>query len=114
LKILNLIPKMFFDPPRTIANWLFGTKQKKMLNEILKDTDLQFAKWAVIELLNWKNKEKLNNPILKISGTYDKLIPPQKDNNTKLIEQGTHFMIVDEADKISSVINQYIEENIES
>jgi len=107
-KLLKFIPHYFFDPPRIIANWVFGAKKKKLLNEILDDTDLKFAKWAIIELVNWKNKEKLSNPILKIVGTNDKLIPPKEDKNQRLIDKGQHFMIVDKAEEISRIINNEI------
>ena len=107
-RLLKIIPQFLFDPPRIIANWVFGAKKKKLLNQFLDDTDLKFAKWAVNELTNWKNNEKLSNPILKIGGTNDKLIPPLKDNNQRLIDKGEHFMIVDKADEISRIINNEI------
>lgn len=77
-----------------------------MLSQILDETDLKFAKWAVNELLNWKNSEKISNPILKIGGTNDKLIPPKRDKNQRLIDKGEHFMIVDRAEEISQIINE--------
>jgi len=107
-ELLEFMPKIFFDPPRAIANWTFGTKKKKLLKHILDDTDLNFAKWAVNELVNWKNDEKLSSPILRIVGTKDKLIPPKKENCQKLIDKGEHFMIVDRADEISQIINKEI------
>ena len=107
-KLVKLIPQKLFDPPRIIANWIFGAKQKKLLNQILNDTNLRFAKWAVNELLNWKNEENLTNRVLKIVGTNDKLIPPDKDIKLKLIEGGEHFMIVDKAEEISQIINEEI------
>ena len=105
-KLLKLIPQFIFDPPRIIADWIFGAVNKKLLNQILNDTDLYFAKWAVNQLTNWSNIEKLSNPVLKIGGTHDKLIPPNK--NQRLIEKGEHFMIVDRADEISQIINEII------
>jgi len=108
LKIVPLVPTFLFNPPRVIANWLFGTQQKKLLNEILDDTDLSFAKWSINVLVNWKNKEKVTNPTLKIGGTQDKLIPQKKSNNVRLLEQGAHFMIVDRADEVSNMINEKI------
>ena len=107
-KLLKFIPQIFFDPPRIIATWLFGAKKKKLLKQILDDTDLKFAKWAVNELVNWRNEEILSNRILKIGGTNDKLIPPKKDEYQKLIDKGEHFMIVDRADEISQIINAEI------
>ena len=106
--MLKFIPPILFDPPRFIANWVFGAKKKKLLKQILDDTDLKFAKWAVNELVNWENEEMLSNRILKIGGTNDKLIPPRKDDNQRLIEKGEHFMIVDRADEISRIINDEI------
>lgn len=105
-KLLKLIPQFLFDPPRIIADWIFGAVNKKLLNQILNDTDLFFAKWAVNQLTNWSNIEKLSNPVLKIGGTHDKLIPPNK--NQRLIEKGEHFMIVDRAYEISQIINEII------
>ena len=71
---------------------------------------MSFAKWAVQELTNWKNETRLEN-VLKICGTKDKLIPPSKDSTEiHLIEKGAHFMIVDRADEISSIINNRIDE----
>jgi pimeloyl-ACP methyl ester carboxylesterase len=106
-KLLSLIPEALFNPPKRIAHFLFGTKQKKLLNSILNETDLKLAKWSVNELINWKNETKLNN-VLKISGSNDKLLPI-KDKNAIIIEKGEHFMIVDRAKEISEIINKRLE-----
>ena len=88
-KLLKLIPQFLFDPPRIIADWIFGAVNKKLLNQILNDTDLYFAKWAVNQLTNWSNIEKLSNPVLKIGGTNYKLGPI--DKNQKLIKKSLAF-----------------------
>ncbi len=93
-------------PPKAIAHFMFGTDKKELLNSILNGTDLNFAKWAIRELMNWKNQTRLSN-LLKIGGAKDKLLPP-KGGNTILIEQGEHFMIVDKAEEISEIINRKI------
>lgn len=108
--IVNWIPKEFFNPPKFLAHWIFGTRRKKLLNAILDDTDLVFAKWAIQELLTWKNVEKIANPCLKISGTKDKLIPPNNAKNINLIKNGEHFMIADKAVEISQIINNELNE----
>lgn len=104
-QLITIIPKTLLNPPRIIANWLFGTKEKELLNQILNDTDWRFAKWAVNELLRWDNQEKVSNQLLKISGTSDKLIPPSDENNLKLVHNGEHLMIIDKAESISQLIN---------
>lgn len=102
--IIKLIPKRLFNPPRKLAYYVFGTNQKVLLNSILDDTDLTFAKWAVNELCNWKNEKSITN-LIQICGTKDKLIPPTKARNILLIKGGEHFMIVDKAQEISQLIN---------
>ena len=47
---MKLIPAKNFNPPKSIANFVFGTKQTKLLNAVLDDTALKFAKWAVGQL----------------------------------------------------------------
>ncbi|MCT4666136.1 MAG: alpha/beta hydrolase [Flavobacteriales bacterium] len=107
-KIFKIIPESLFDPPRIVANWVFGAKNRSLLNQILNDTDQSFAKWAINELMNWKNDEKISTPVLKIGGTNDLLLPSHKGENQELINKGTHFMIVDKADEISQIINREI------
>ncbi len=105
--LLPLVPKQGFDMPRILAGKLFGTKNTQLLNEILNDADLDFTKWAVIALTQWKNEVPIKNG-LKITGTKDLLIPVNRDDNSVLIKGGSHFMIVDRADEISQIINHSI------
>ncbi|AEL23841.1 alpha/beta hydrolase [Cyclobacterium marinum] len=109
LNIIKKIPAKLFDPPRYIASSLFGTANKELLNDILEDTDLQFAKWAVNELVNWDNQNQVEN-LIRIHGTKDKLIPWRGLGKVELIEDGEHFMIVDRAEEISKFINEKIKD----
>lgn len=105
-KLIEWIPEWMFTPPKTVMHVLFGTSQKELLNAILDDTDVRFTKWALCELMHWTNEIPMKKGI-KISGTKDKLLPP-KGSDTILIEGGEHFMIVDRAEEISSIINHHI------
>jgi hypothetical protein len=105
--LLNKLPRKLFDPPRNIAKFIFGTDNKKLLNSILDDTDLKFAKWAVNELVNWDNLDQVEN-LVRIHGTKDKLIPWNSSEKAYLVKNGEHFMIVDRAVEISKIINEEI------
>ncbi len=109
INIIKLIPEKLFNPPKRISYFLFGARNKKLLTTILGDTDLKFTKWAVTQLISWKNKQRVTNCI-KISGSKDKLIPPTKNGNFIIIKEGEHFMIIDKAKEISNIINQKIDE----
>lgn len=106
LKLIELIPEKLLNPPKIVAHFMFGTKKKELLNSIIDDTDLSFTKWAVRELMLWNNETRLVN-LIKIGGTKDKLLPP-KGENTILIENGEHLMIVDKAKQVSEIINEKI------
>ncbi len=107
LGVVELIPPTGFRIPKMLANYLFGAKNEKLLSDILDDSDFNFTKWAVISLTKWKNDEPLDN-VLKINGTKDLLIPGSNDSQTLIIENGTHFMVVDRADEVSEKINSYL------
>lgn len=104
---LDWMPAWLFDPPRASARYFFGT-ENPLLKQIMDDTDLDFAKWAVNSLTQWQNTTLPNNCI-RIAGTADRMLPPVAAPDTYLIEGGTHFMIVDRAPEVSTVINQILE-----
>ncbi len=110
-KIVELAPEQVLLPPRAMLNWLFGTKNTELLNEMIQKTDRTFVRWAIQELLTWDNEEKLTNRTLKIGGQRDKLIPATKKQKINVIEKGQHFMIVDKAVEISEVINRELKTN---
>lgn len=101
-----LSPNMY-DPPRRLSYFMFGTDNKDKLNAILDDSDLSFTKWAVDELVNWDNETKLDK-VIHISGTEDRILPPKESENLHLVEGGGHFMIVDKAEEVSAIINEFI------
>lgn len=102
-----MLPKRLFLPPKFLANFLFGAKNKKLLNKIINDTDLAFAKWAINQLVCWQNDVAVENCV-KISGSKDRLMPERDIGNIRVVEDGGHFMIVDRAKEISELINKEI------
>ena len=105
-KLIELVPESLLNPPKVITRFIFGTDKKELLDSIIDDTDVSFMKWALRELMNWRNQSKMPC-LIKIGGTKDKLLPP-KGGNTILIDKGGHFMIVDRAKEISDIINREI------
>ena len=104
LNLIKIIPAKLFKPPVWLLSYFFGTRKTKLLKNILDDTDLPFAKWAVKELVNWENVSRIEN-VIKIHGSKDRLIPVRGERKMEIIKDGGHFMIVDKADEISNIIN---------
>ena len=110
MKMVNILPTFMFKAPMFIMNYVFGAKNKILLKSILDDTNYKFTKWALNEVFNWQNVNEVQN-LLKINGENDKLFKPSIDS--KVIEKGSHFMIVDQADKVSFEVNQFLTQFIE-
>lgn len=105
--VLKLIPDALIRPPRFIQSYLFGAKDKKLLNKIIQDTEPSFIRWALNIMLNWKNRSNSIKPT-RIHGTKDRLIPLV--GNAITVEGGAHFMIVDKAAEISAIVNRFLAE----
>ncbi|KAA3637909.1 MAG: alpha/beta hydrolase [Bacteroidetes bacterium] len=86
--------------------WLFSTRNKSMLKQIIQETDFVFLKWAFGSIVHWKNEEVPEN-CYTIHGTKDRLIPLRGKADFPVI-QGGHFMIVDKADEISQIIKNEV------
>lgn len=108
LHLIRWIPNILLKPNVHILAFLFGTKKKKLLKDIINDTDLDFLKWGIYAITKWK-KTTSNSEIITIHGTKDKIIPV-KGQKKYLLKNGGHFMIVDRSAEVSSILNREIEE----
>jgi pimeloyl-ACP methyl ester carboxylesterase len=102
-KLHKLIPYQLFKLPNPITYWAFGVKSNQdrlILKQIILETDVQFLKWAIQEIITWKNEEKFPFTIT-IHGGKDRLLPPVKKNYQLLIPDGGHLMILSNALEVS-------------
>lgn len=103
--ILKCLPPFMFRLPKWCSNYLFGADNKKLLHQILGDTDPRFVKWALYAFKNWK-ADRLNSSSCFISGMKDRLLSPPDD--AIKIPNGGHFMIVDLAHQVSNEIDSFL------
>jgi pimeloyl-ACP methyl ester carboxylesterase len=106
---IRFVPPFMFRIPRFVAKHLFGARNTSLLYQILDDSDLVFTKWAIEAIIRWDNNHTLQNSVL-ICGEKDKIIPPSKAPKAIVIKGGQHFMIVDQAEEISEIINDCLKE----
>ncbi|EAY27557.1 alpha/beta fold hydrolase [Microscilla marina] len=104
--ILRRLPPWLFRPPGFASRYFFGT-QNPLLQQIIGDTDLKFAKWSVNQLTRWQNMELPPN-LIRITGSKDRTLPATTIANTHVIPQGGHFIIVDRAQEVNQKINESI------
>ena len=109
-KIHRIIPTKFLNRTNFVLYWFFGIENdldKKLLSQILHDTDVQFLKWAINAILSWKQEPTQLN-IYHIHGTKDKMLPIRFVKPNIKIEEGGHFMIYSMADKINLIFDKEI------
>lgn len=108
LKLNRVVPSSILKTTNFITNWLFGvttSTEKLLLKNIIKDTDATFLKWAINQIVNWKNLSVPQNCI-HIHGTNDRILPSKHIKVDYPIKNGSHFMTVNKAQEIEKLIKQ--------
>ena len=110
LKLHKLLPPKLMKMPNIFSFWFFGTEnrnEKKILAEILNDTDENFLKWAIDKIVNWKNEIEHKN-LIHIHGTSDRILPISFVNCQIKVENGGHFMTLNKAKELDEIVKKEI------
>jgi len=111
LGLLKFIPaRLLKSSNKLTQNYYFGTRsgsEKILLSKIIKDTDPYFLKWAIGSILSWKNETKPERTY-HIHGTNDKILYSKTAQPDFVIDNGTHFMVYQNANEISVIINKLV------
>ena len=100
-----LFPQLLPLIPR-VAQWFFGVKNGRdyqLFRQILRDTDPNFARWAIARLLEWPGRP--TTPVIRIHGTEDRLLPIKAARGQYQLAGG-HLIIISRAAEISQILNQ--------
>jgi len=111
LRLNKLVPAFAMNKVYPFTYWYFGVTEpadKKLLKEVIHDTPTQFLKWAINEILHWKNEIRSDN-LYHIHGTNDKLFPFSITKADKAVENGGHLMVYTNADSVSNLIRSHLE-----
>jgi len=110
LRLHKILPTGFLVRPNIFNNWFFGTQtpqDRKLLAEILHDTDTRFAKWAIDKIVTWKNE--INHLNLKhIHGTADRILPYRFVTCDLMVKNGGHLMTVNKAEELTEKIKSLL------
>lgn len=117
-KIFRWLPIHCLLPARLIlwfgqllAAWFFSLEtiaERKLFRAILLDTDAKFMKWAIHQVVTWKN-ELIPDNTYHIHGDRDRIFPCRFVCEDFLVELGGHFMIMNQAEQISQLIQKIVD-----
>lgn len=110
-RVHKLIPVSFLRRTNLLTYWFFGVQapsDKKLLKQIIKDTDSTFVKWAIDQLLRWRN-ETIPSDLYHIHGSKDRLLPAKYIKGYSNVSGGGHWMVMDKAEEVNRQLFQMIE-----
>lgn len=106
LKIHKILPSSILKRVNSLTYLVFGAKtnaEKSLLEDIVRNTDERFLKWALHQIMNWKNENYSEN-IVHIQGDSDLILPHNFVKYDYLIKVGTHFMTLNQSKEIETII----------
>lgn len=110
--IHRLIPaRLMLWIGQLLAAWFFSLQtldERKLFRAILLDTDAKFMKWAIHQVVTWKN-ELIPENTYHIHGQRDRIFPNRFVHEDFSIAKGGHFMIMNQAEKVSQLIQKIID-----
>lgn len=108
IKLIYIVPSLFFTIPPFIIYWFFGidTHQgKQVIRDIIRGIDKKFTKLSIKKILEWQNAKVAPNTV-RIHGTKDRLLPIPDNVEFLEVKNGGHFMIGNRSAEVSRLLNE--------
>jgi pimeloyl-ACP methyl ester carboxylesterase len=80
---------------------------KIVFEEMFYNSDDTFMKWAIDQIVHWRNKDVFSNTV-HIHGTADILLPHRYVHADHSVKGGAHLMLMTKADTVSRLLQQVI------
>ena len=109
-KAYKLLPTKAVSNIESWAKYAFGDTVKKrveLYKKYLSMRDGNYLPWAIHNVLNWQQEKPMPN-IVHIHGDNDGVFPIKHVKDCKVIEGGTHTMILNKARPISKLLTEVI------
>lgn len=105
IRLNRLLSGKYMKRRNAFARWFFSLQtdyERKLFDDILRDSDPVFLKWAVNIILNWKGNG--SHRLHHIHGKKDRLLPLRFTSADIVVEGGGHFMIVSDGKQVSEIL----------
>jgi pimeloyl-ACP methyl ester carboxylesterase len=112
VKFHRLIPGKLVINLRFWLKYVLGKLSKQdyeLIEDMIQEVDVDFNKWAVDQVIHWKNEEVPDN-VVHIHGTRDWIFPRHYIQDCYWIKGGTHFMVVNKAKEINRILRKELSE----
>ncbi|MDQ2863270.1 MAG: alpha/beta hydrolase [Bacteroidota bacterium] len=111
LNLDKIFPLKSFSLIEPLENYNLGLETKEefqLVKEYRKNVGQQYTNWAIHQIINWKN-EFIPENIFHIHGGNDHIFPVKNIKADYVIPDGGHFMIMNRAEKLNSILTKCLE-----
>lgn len=108
--IYKWLPATLLKRITAAGRWFMGVdgaNQRQLIRQIIRDTNMDFAKWAIEAILRWENRVIPSN-LIHVHGSADRLLPCKLVKADHIIPGGTHIMIMNKHAEISALLKKLI------
>ncbi len=113
LGLYKLVRPVFLRWGQFAVNWIARTDQpdkRKLVNQMVKDSDPDFLRWSVKIGATWKNKERVE--AIRIHGTKDNILPMRNFKADYIIHKGKHLIVMTHPKEVSDFLNNELRRKI--
>lgn len=106
LRIHKLLPVSFVKSAAIFKRSFTSeaAQDKKLLKQIIRDSDPAFIRWAMDAILKW-NCEEPPAGFVHIHGTRDEVLPLRYTKPTHTISKGGHLMVMTRANELNEIVS---------
>jgi len=109
LKLQKVVPISIVKSAAVVKRFFTAEKDedKKMIKQIIRDSDNSFIRWAMDAILNWEN-ETMPSSYIHIHGTRDEVLPVRFTKPTHVLSKAGHLMIMTKAKEINKILEEVL------
>ncbi|MEI9918484.1 MAG: alpha/beta hydrolase [Bacteroidota bacterium] len=108
LRLNKILTPGLLKRSHVLINWVMGAVdplRRKLLADMLRDSDEKFMSWSLQQILDWKNRTVPPNMVC-IHGDNDKVLPLRRAEY--VIKGGGHLIVANRADEVSAAIKEIL------
>jgi hypothetical protein len=110
LRIYKFLPYTLLKKPNLLLRFAFSpisNKEYELLKKIVADTETDFLKWAIKQIVLWRSHNPADR-LIHLHGTRDKVFPFKHNAGIIPVPNGGHFMVYNRAEELSEMISRMI------
>lgn len=109
LRIHRIVPGSLYNYSAKVKHHFTreDAEDKKVIIQMINETDPSFVRWGINAVLQWKNQE-LPNGLCHIHGTRDEIFPYRYTKPTHTIHKGDHVIVITRAAEVNRIVAEIL------